>query len=182
MTLTLTNMSLHWPGGGGGACPGRLCSCESIVWPECHCQQVCHHRHRHNHGRWCISSDFFRSIATIKLAFSRTIGYYFLRTYFPLIIIVFWWDVCNKILLNTQILLSHPEFYSVKSFTRSKSFAPIYPRHYETLLIIDFWCTVSLLKLHKTQHRQIYRQMNVSQKFLAPSSLSGWWRLSKVER
>ena len=32
----------------------------------------------------------FRSIATIKLAFSRTIGYYFLRTYFPLIIIVFW--------------------------------------------------------------------------------------------
>ena len=33
-----------------------------------------------------------RSIATIRLVFSRTIGYYFLRTYFPLIIIVFWWD------------------------------------------------------------------------------------------
>ena len=39
-----------------------------------------------------------RSIATIRLVFSRTIGYYFLRTYFPLIIIVFWWDSLLKIL------------------------------------------------------------------------------------
>ena len=33
----------------------------------------------------------FRSLATVRLVFTRTIGYYFLRTYFPLIIIVFWW-------------------------------------------------------------------------------------------
>ena len=31
-----------------------------------------------------------RSLATVRLVFTRTIGYYFLRTYFPLIIIVFW--------------------------------------------------------------------------------------------
>lgn len=31
-----------------------------------------------------------RSVATVTLVFSRTLGYYFLRTYFPLIIFVFW--------------------------------------------------------------------------------------------
>jgi hypothetical protein len=35
-------------------------------------------------------------VATLRLVFSRTIGYYFLRTYFPLIIIVFWWVTATR--------------------------------------------------------------------------------------
>lgn len=45
-----------------------------------------------------------RSLATVRLVFTRTIGYYFLRTYFPLIIIVFWWGKVQAWNLSVPVL------------------------------------------------------------------------------
>ena len=119
-TWKLYLFETNWiPGGCGRACLGRLCSCQPVLWPECCWKQVCviivlvpENCHlEFLSPDWSphlnillppYSSYIFRSIATIRLVFARTIGYYFLRTYFPLIIIVFWWDKLHFCYTSSQ--------------------------------------------------------------------------------
>ena len=123
----------QFPGGCGRACPGRLCSCQPVLWPECCWKQVCViviKLPKKGYLELCGLSwsdipilspkcilwrrIFFRSIATIRLSFARTIGYYFLRTYFPLIIIVFWWD---------NLLLYCPSLQQIVIFPDEEKFS-----------------------------------------------------------
>ena len=117
-------------GGGRRACFGRLRPCQSILQPSCRCKQVSFLFKSFKifldwglHNFWvakyfqiwnslilmCKSTSkditqaqTSRSLATVRLVFTRTIGYYFLRTYFPLIIIVFWWGKARRGICQCQ--------------------------------------------------------------------------------